>query len=58
MAFNRKLLKSLGLNEEQVDAVAEAHSEAMAEVVTQRDGCRETAATVADIEYVPKASSL
>lgn len=48
--MDRKWLEELGLNEEQVDAVAKRHSEVLREIKTERDTLRETVEAAEDVK--------
>lgn len=50
MAFTRKLLESMGLNEQQVSAVIDAHIEVVDALKQERDGYKAQAESIAELE--------
>lgn len=50
MALTRKLLKGLGLTDEQIETIIDAHSETVAGLKTERDGFKTDAEKLADVQ--------
>lgn len=58
MALTRKFLKALGLTDEQVESIVDAHSETVDALKAERDAAKEEANKVADIQKQLDAANL
>ena len=50
MAFTRKMLKAMGIEEEKIDQIIDAHSETVDALKAERDGFKEDAAKLAAVQ--------
>ena len=49
MALTRNMLKTMGLNEEQINAIIEGHTETVTALTKERDDFKSKAETLADV---------